>query len=47
MMDGGPPTLGTHADLMRTSAGYAELMHAWAGPADEKAPAVFGRGPLR
>jgi ATP-binding cassette subfamily C protein len=47
MMDGGSPLLGTHAGLLRTSPGYAGLMRAWAGTADEKAPAVFGRGPLR
>jgi ATP-binding cassette subfamily C protein len=31
VMDGGRPVLGTHAELLATSPGYAELMRAWTG----------------
>jgi ATP-binding cassette subfamily C protein len=33
VMDGGPPLLGDHADLVRTSPAYADLTQAWL-PAD-------------
>jgi ATP-binding cassette subfamily C protein len=29
VMDGGPPLLGDHSDLVRTSPAYADLMQAW------------------
>ncbi len=31
LMDGGLPVLGTHAELLAGSPGYAELMRAWTG----------------
>ncbi|HEX5407531.1 MAG TPA: ABC transporter ATP-binding protein [Pseudonocardiaceae bacterium] len=31
MMDGGRPVLGSHAELLTGSPGYAELMRAWTG----------------
>jgi ATP-binding cassette subfamily C protein len=31
MMDGGRPVLGSHAELLSGSPGYAELMRAWTG----------------
>jgi ATP-binding cassette subfamily C protein len=36
-MDGGPPLLGEHADLVRSSPAYAELMQAWL-PAESVRP---------
>ncbi|MCS7476443.1 ABC transporter ATP-binding protein/permease [Umezawaea endophytica] len=37
VMDGGPPLLGDHADLVRSSPAYAELMQAWL-PAESVRP---------
>jgi len=37
VMDGGPPLLGEHADLVRSSPAYAELMQAWL-PAESVRP---------
>jgi len=37
VMDGGPPLMGEHADLVRSSPAYAELMQAWL-PAESVRP---------
>lgn len=39
VMDGGSAVLDTHEALLRRSAGYAELMRAWSGPAELVTPA--------
>ncbi|MET1075364.1 MAG: ABC transporter ATP-binding protein, partial [Umezawaea sp.] len=39
VMDGGPPLMGEHADLVRTSPAYAELMQAWL-PAESARPSI-------
>jgi ATP-binding cassette subfamily C protein len=38
VMDGGTALLGTHPQLLRRSAGYAELMRAWSGEPVPVAP---------
>ncbi|WNV83440.1 ABC transporter ATP-binding protein [Umezawaea sp. Da 62-37] len=39
VMDGGPPLMGEHVDLVRTSPAYAELMQAWL-PAESARPSI-------
>jgi ATP-binding cassette, subfamily C, bacterial len=42
IMDNGVALLGAHEDLLRTSAGYAELMRAWTGRTPDPEPTAPG-----